>query len=984
MNILRRKSIQCAALLLTLFPTSNTRAASLYLGWSQLYRDDTPGLQQVPTAIAFDARGNVFVTGWQTVGTGKGLYVTKYDSLDGHPLWSRSITPAGSNEFIPNDIVVDSQGDCIVTGSRNAGGIDYYTRKFDGTTGADGWNVGAVTFQGGNSGEDTALKVVVDGDDNIIVTGRSSGVNLSDNPTGFDWVTIKYRASDGFQLFTDSYSQTTTNLNDVPAGLAVDASDNVYIAGTVMTAPGESRLYLRKLNGATFSKAYDIVPIDTGTLGVDSEGGATGLAVKNNVVVVTGIARDLGNHFGYYTAKFSTSSNVRDWESFGPYSQEEFGPIPRPQPVGVVIGPDDRPIVTGTLRDADGNYGIRTVKYNSDSASEFWDEPSFDTGLSSDDTIRNTFARAIATDGAGNAIVVGDAVNKDGHSDLYIAKYDAQTGKRVFFTTFNGSTTSSQDKGVDVAVDHFGNVAALGNLIASKGGAPGAGSSEFGTFKLNRLITPTGDELPDQFTGVPENAVVKIAGTPAIGDNGALATKLTFKAGSKSGDAILVEQTAAGGVDLPAVKGQPAPVAPGDPAVNWVSFSDPIMAPNGAYAFAAKVSGTGAKANGVWADLDGNGLKLIFRQGSTIPVAGSTEKFASLMNMGIESNNLIALVKLAGPGSRNLALIRVDQHGVGTLLLQKGVTPVSINSVSHNVTGITIFTPGKTGADGRWQGSTGVVARVTGVDANDPKKKATAIFSISNAGAKTAFAFAGKASPISGSNYSVLSFPATAFGTLRFAFKTTLTPGVSGTSSALIYSSTGASFNAFAQKNPDVPTGVTGLPDSVSFSDFSDPIVNTNSRVAFIGTLKGPSNVVKGSTNKIIAFGDPLTTLTNVARTGDIATDASGDPSAEGLKWTAFSALALPGGLNAGPIFVGKLGTSKNNLGLWARTSDGSVRQLLRLGDDYDGKTVKKFTLLNTVQKVMTAPRSFDGTGSVAVFLNFSDGTTAIRRIGIP
>jgi hypothetical protein len=137
---------------------------------------------------------------------------------------------------------------------------------------------------------------------------------------------------------------------------------------------------------------------------------------------------------------------------------------------------------------------------------------------------------------------------------------------------------------------------------------------------------------------------------------------LTFKVGKKASQALLVEGAGAGGTLLPAVRGQPAPVGPGDDAANWASFSDPVIAPDGTYAFAGKVSGSAKTANGVWTNMSGT-LQLALRQGS--PVPGLTEKLASVLSISMESNALIALVKLAAPAGTNIALVRLDNANAG-------------------------------------------------------------------------------------------------------------------------------------------------------------------------------------------------------------------------------------------------------------------------------------------------------------------------------
>jgi hypothetical protein len=970
-RLFSRASGCAATALLSLLLSHVSSAAPYYIGWGQVY-DDTVAESHRPHAVALDSRGNVFVTGEVESGQGLAFYTAKYDALDGHLIWQRMVSGSGTNQYIANDIAVDSDGDCVVTGSRNvAGTIDYYTIKYDGSDGTPFWPAAKV-YNGPNDGEDTALKVVCDSAGNVIVTGRSVGSNVNGS-TGFDFATIKYDKTDGTQLAIDRYTATQSNLDDVPAGLAVDSSNNVFVAGTAATGSGQRRFYLRKLRSSDLAKLWDIPPIDTG-----DEGGATAVAVdSNDSVVATGMFVDASSHFGYYTAKYDTAGTLVWKTNNPPVSESTFG-SPRPGPTGVAIGPDNAPIITGKLLNAAGDFVIRTVKYTPGGffggEFSFWDTPSIDTGLG----VGESRARAVIADGASNAVIVGETDNSDGNADFYIAKYDGLTGQRVFGISFGG-TFGTDDLGVGIAADQFGNITALGELVDNKLNT-GIGRPAFGTVKLNRFIAPTGDDLPDTIEGVAENAQVAVASAPAISDSGVLATRLTFKSGKKPTPALLVEGSAAGGTLIPAVKGQSAPVGTGDDAANWVSFSDPVIAPNGTYAFPAKVSGPASVANGVWTNMSGT-LQLALRQGS--PVPGMTEKLSSVTSLAMENNALIALVKLSAPVGTNIALVRLDAANAGTVLIRTGDSGLMIDGTDYTVKSFTVLSPAAQEAgDGRWQGSGGVVVRVAAVKTSDSKSKATAIVSISNTGTKNAYFFTGQAAatPINEATYSDFGLPSTGFGTLRFAVKATLTSQPASSNTALIFSSNGTAFNAFAQKG--VATGVTGLPSEVKYADYTDPIVNTNSQVAFIATLAGSAADVKSTSNKAIIFGSPTGTLTSIARTGDPAPDASGTPSS--LNFASFTSLALPGGPNSGPIFVAKLNTPKNNVGVWARDSSGKVRQLIRAGDDLGGQIVKKITLLTAVSRAASAPRSFDAAGSVAVALSFTDGTSAILRIGIP
>jgi hypothetical protein len=442
-------SASCAAaIVFSLLSASISTAAPYYVDWSQIYKDTTQESQR-PHAVALDSRGNVFVTGEAEFGQGLAFYTAKYDALDGHLIWERMLSGSGTQEFVANDIAVDSAGDCVVTGYRNvASSIDYCTMKYHGTNGTNFWP-GARIYNGPNDGQDTAVKVVCDTAGNVIVTGYSVGNNINGS-TGFDFATIKYASADGSQLAIDRYTASQSNLDDVPAGLAVDSANNIFVVGTAATAPGEHRFYIRKLKSSDLTKLWDISPIDTG-----DEGGATAVAIdSNDSVVATGMYVDASSHFGYFTAKYDTNG-VLVWKTNNPpVSESTFG-TPRPGPTGVAIGPDNNPVITGKLLNAAGQYVIRNVKYTSGGffggEFSFWDKTSIDTGLGFGDS----GARAIVADGSSNTIIVGETDNSDANADLYIAKYDALTGDRVYGIAFSGGF-GTDDKGTGIAVDQFG------------------------------------------------------------------------------------------------------------------------------------------------------------------------------------------------------------------------------------------------------------------------------------------------------------------------------------------------------------------------------------------------------------------------------------------------------------------------------------------------------------------------------------------------
>jgi hypothetical protein len=937
-------------------------AAPYYGAWVQEYQNDptapTWNNSQGATAIGMDKSGNVFVTGYaKNTSDVNRFYTVKYDALDGHILWEM-FEESGNTIFTPNALVVDSAGDVIVTGSRNAAGaIDYYTVKYSGVNGARVWPA-AMTYDGTAGGEDTALKVVVDGNDDVIVTGRSAG-----SGSAIDIVTIKYAKADGAQIgATDRYTTAGTR-DDFPGALAVDGASNVIVAGTATTGSGIRRFYVRKLT-SMLAVAWDITPIDTG-----GDGGATGVAVDSaNNVVATGLYRDGNSRRGYYTAKFAASNGNVLWKTNTPPISADLTAAP----TGVAIGPDNYPVVTGFMNDASGTTYIRTIKYtpggSGGNASVFWDRT--DTGLGKGDS----FARQIITDGASNTILVGETDQQNAGSgfstDLYLAKYDANTGAKLYSATYGG-TWDADHTGTGVAIDANGSVALAGIEWRR---VNNTGRTGFATIKFNRLIADTGDPVP----GIAD-ATFAGASTPALGDNGALAAKVTILSAKKKTDGILTE-TAATGSSLPAVQNGTAPDTGG--LGKYKSLSDPIIAPNGRYAFAAKLTGVpGPNGEGVWTNLSGT-LKLALQKGKPVPGIADAN-VSAVASLSMRNDRLIALLKVTGPAPSSMVLLSLDAANNGTVLLRTG-SDVTVDNKASTIKKITVLSPAKLSpGDGRWQGDGSVVASATLAD------KRTVLFRITTAGALTRLLATDQdaSGVVNGAAWKTFSLPAIGTGGTRFAALGTLAVKkdtvTAKNDTALVYSANGAAFTPFA-KEGSAPSDANL--STFLYSGFSDPLVNASGKVAFLGTFKGAG--VKASNGTALFYGDPAMAIPAKARLGSKATNSAGvvggtdDP-----VWAGFISFAQPGGAT-GPIFVAKLSgggvTAKNNLGIWGINATGKVRLLLRTGDQFDERTVAKFQILNVVPTAFSAARSFNGAGSIAVLITFTDKTQGIITLANP
>src|SRR5512136_1332287 len=83
-------------------------------------------------------------------------------------------------------------------------------------------------YSGPGNGSDSANAIAVDGSDDVYVTGSSVGV--SSGFSSSDYVTIKY-SSAGVPLWTNRYNGPG-NGNDSASAVVVDGSNNVYVTGS--------------------------------------------------------------------------------------------------------------------------------------------------------------------------------------------------------------------------------------------------------------------------------------------------------------------------------------------------------------------------------------------------------------------------------------------------------------------------------------------------------------------------------------------------------------------------------------------------------------------------------------------------------------------------------------------------------------------------------------------------------------------------------
>jgi hypothetical protein len=173
-------------------------------------------------ALAIGASGNVYVTGCSGgIGTSYDYATIAYDST-GNQLWLARYDGPAHGEDCATAIALDSNENVLVTGfsSGVSTSFDYATLKYD----SNGNQMWVATYDGPAHSVDWAMAIAVDAFGRVNVTGRSVGIG-----TLFDYATIQY-SPQGATNWVDRYDGPSHD-DDFGVAVAVDASSNVYVTG---------------------------------------------------------------------------------------------------------------------------------------------------------------------------------------------------------------------------------------------------------------------------------------------------------------------------------------------------------------------------------------------------------------------------------------------------------------------------------------------------------------------------------------------------------------------------------------------------------------------------------------------------------------------------------------------------------------------------------------------------------------------------------
>ncbi len=221
--------------------------------WIRTYNgiDTTSIRNDYVSDMTIDASGNVYVTGKSNNKYGNFDYATVKYSTDGVLQWVKRYNGPYNDIDIPTAIAVDNSGNVYVTGlSRfSSASYQYVTIKYN-TNGDSLW---LINYNGGGN-ESYAVGLSLDNAGNCYVSGHS--IRFAES---WNLVTIKYSPS-GIAQWTRMYNGLGANTQEVLTSMKMDTSGNIYLTGySNMSSPNMDYLTVKydKNGNYQWAKTYN-------------------------------------------------------------------------------------------------------------------------------------------------------------------------------------------------------------------------------------------------------------------------------------------------------------------------------------------------------------------------------------------------------------------------------------------------------------------------------------------------------------------------------------------------------------------------------------------------------------------------------------------------------------------------------------------------------------------------------------------------------
>jgi len=276
-------------------------------------------LIDVAMAVVADEAGGCYVAGYSSrAGANLDMYVVHYDSL-GLVAWERRLNGVSGGNDAANALVTDGLGHLYAAGYTWTGASDqnaYWLVKFDAATGDTLWS---QTYNGlastSDPRDDRALAAAVGPDGSVFVTGRAGELGTWYDATVVGW------DSTGTRLWVNRFD-AGRNSEDGAGEIVVDAAGNVFCGGYTYEYYTDSDqdflvFKVRPDGVLDWQQVYDA--------GVNEIDSCAGLALDaSGNVYACGIVSDVNASYDWMTVKYS-GAGAQMWRTVtGVYDEDDY------------------------------------------------------------------------------------------------------------------------------------------------------------------------------------------------------------------------------------------------------------------------------------------------------------------------------------------------------------------------------------------------------------------------------------------------------------------------------------------------------------------------------------------------------------------------------------------------------------------------------------------------------------------------------------
>jgi hypothetical protein len=281
---------------------SNIFTSCTHSNGNVLWQLNCPSIPQIDdygVDVKVDNLGCIYSCAAKHNGNNYDYYITKH-SESGNLIWEYQFNGSGNGDDIPSSIELDFDQNVLITGS-STGQLtmqDFTTLKLNGTNGSPEW-VNQYMLQKPQGA--TCMALTSNGD--VIVSG-STFTNFVNS----DILTVKYSGLDGTILYSNSQISSGNGF-DVPTGIKLNEFGEVLIVGTIKSNLENSNIKL-----IAYSDSIQLLwekTIDKS--GKSDEGHSISLDSSGNPII-TGFCEKLNNGSNLYVAKFNRLNGSFIWE----------------------------------------------------------------------------------------------------------------------------------------------------------------------------------------------------------------------------------------------------------------------------------------------------------------------------------------------------------------------------------------------------------------------------------------------------------------------------------------------------------------------------------------------------------------------------------------------------------------------------------------------------------------------------------------------